>query len=625
MALLDSIKDPADLKELGAAELLQLAAELRAEIVSVCSRVGGHLASSLGAVELTVALHHVFDSPRDRIIWDVGHQSYGHKILTGRRERLPSIRQDGGLSGFVKRGESAHDHLTVGHASTSLAAALGIALARDRRGDDHKVVAVIGDGALTGGMALAALNNIAHRKTDMLIVLNDNEMSISENVGALKQYLSSLRANRWVSGLEEDAEVVLNRMWRPLGWLFDRSKRAVKAFLKEEGLFTNWGVKYVGPVDGHDVNRLVYLFKHLKHHRGPVLLHTITVKGKGLEFAERDPIFWHGSPRFDPVTGEYSVKKGYTWSNALGDAICELADRDDRVYVITPAMREGSGLVEYSRRHRQRYLDTGICEDVAVTVGAGLALKDERPVVAIYSTFLQRAYDQVIHDVCLENLPVVFAIDRAGLVGGDGATHQGAYDVAYLRCLPNIHLAAPRNARELRAMLAYAIRRDGPTAIRFPRASVEPVPAGEWPAIEWGRWERLEQGTRAAILAYGSTVGPALAAARELGGGIEVVNARFLKPLDENMLLDLARRHHFILTVEDAAVTGSLGTAVAETLARRGEVAPRLIALGLPDAFIEHGETATQHRLAGIDAQAIVRALEAAGIERVTAVTTRSA
>lgn len=625
MAVLDRIEDPTDLKELGAQELAQLAGELRAEIVSVCSRVGGHLASSLGVVELTVALHHVFDSPRDRIIWDVGHQAYGHKILTGRRDRFPTIRQDGGLSGFVKRGESIHDHLSVGHASTSLAAALGMVLARDLRGDKHKVVAVIGDGALTGGMALAALNNIAHLKTNILIVLNDNEMSISENVGALKHYLSTLRANRWVTGLEADAETVLNRMWKPLGWLFDRSKRAVKAFLKEEGLFNNWGVKYVGPVDGHDLNRLIYLLKHLKHHRGPVLLHTVTVKGKGLEFAERDPIFWHGSPKFDPSTGEYVAKADHTWSNALGEALCELADRDDRVFVITPAMREGSGLVEFARRHPRRYLDTGICEDVAVTAAAGLALKDERPIVAIYSTFLQRAYDQVIHDVCLENLPVVLAIDRAGLVGGDGATHQGAFDVAYLRCLPNIQIAAPRDALELRAMLAQAIRRSGPTAIRYPRAKVEPAPSGQWPEIAWGRWDRLESGRRAALLAYGSTLPHALTAARELGGDLEVVNARFLKPLDEEMLLDLARRHRLILTVEDAALAGSLGTAVAETLARSGLAMPALIALGLPDAFIEHGETATQQRLAGIDSSAIVRALRGAGIERLAAVPVSSA
>jgi len=625
MALLDRIKDPTDLKELGAQELAQLAGELRAEIVSVCSRVGGHLASSLGVVELTVALHHVFDSPRDRIIWDVGHQAYGHKILTGRRDRFPTIRQDGGLSGFVKRGESIHDHLSVGHASTSLAAALGMVLARDLRGDKHRVVAVVGDGALTGGMALAALNNIAHLKTNILIVLNDNEMSISENVGALKHYLSTLRANRWVSDLEEDAETVLNRMSKPLGWFFDRSKRAVKAFLKEEGLFTNWGVKYVGPVDGHDLNRLIYLLKHLKHHRGPVLLHTVTVKGKGLEFAERDPIFWHGSPKFDPTTGEYAAKAEHTWSNALGEALCDLADRDDRVFVITPAMREGSGLVEYAKRHPRRFLDTGICEDVAVTAGAGLALKDERPVVAIYSTFLQRAYDQVIHDVCLENLPVVFAIDRAGLVGGDGATHQGAFDVAYLRCLPNIQIAAPRDALELRAMLAQAIRRNGPTAIRYPRAKVDPAPQGEWPEIAWGRWDRLELGRRAALLAYGSTIPHALAAARELGGDLEVVNARFLKPLDEEMLLDLARRHRVILTVEDAALAGSLGTAVAETLAWSGVAMPSLIALGLPDTFIEHGETATQQRLAGIDASAIQRALRGVGIERLAAVPVSSA
>ncbi len=620
MALLDDIHDPRDVKRLGRGALPQLADELRAEVVRACSMAGGHLASSLGAVELTVALHYLFDSSRDRIVWDVGHQTYGHKILTGRRDRIATIRKDGGLAGFTSTHESEHDALTVGHASTSLAASLGMALSRDARGDDYDIVAVIGDGALTGGMALAALNQIGHVKPRMTIILNDNEMSISENVGALTHYLGTVQVQRWFQQAEKGSKEALSGVWEPLADIGSRAKKAARRFLDpaSNNPFHAMGVRYVGPIDGHNIAQLLYYLEHIKRLDGPTMLHIVTRKGKGYEVAENDPITWHGASTFDP---EHPVAKGkaYSWSNAFGDAASAMADADDRVWVITPAMREGSGLVDYSRRHGDRFIDVGIAEDVAVTVGAGLALRHEKPIVAIYSSFLQRGFDQVVHDVSLENLDVIFAIDRAGLVGGDGATHQGIYDMSYLRAIPNLAIGMPRNTQEMRAMLKAAFALGGPRAIRWPRGAVEPaeeVPFDAWPELTWGSWEVLKEGSEVTLLALGPTLGYALDVAGD-DPRVGVVNARFVKPIDGDLLRVLARSQRALVTVEDHTVMGGLGSAVAEALTEFGASLP-LRRLGVPDVTVPHGTPSKQHESLGYGPGGIRAALRSLGIEPAT-------
>lgn len=607
--ILDKVNSPEDLKRLSLEELLLLAEEIRSEIIRVTAQNGGHLASSLGAVELVLALHRVFDSPRDRILFDVGHQAYAHKLVTGRKDRFHTLRKEGGISGFTKVSESPHDAITAGHASTSLANALGMAIARDLKGEDYHVVAVIGDGALTGGMALAALNKIGELQKRMLIVLNDNEMSISENVGALNKYFKELQIRKWVQDAEKLGKTILERISPQLFGLVDRAKEAAKLLLHQENPFYAWGIRYVGPVDGHDLKGLVHILEHLKALDGPTLLHVVTKKGKGYKVAEADPIYWHGPPGFDPKKPE-KVSKGYTWSQAFGDSVTELAHLEPRLFVITPAMREGSGLVRYSLEHPERYLDVGICEDVAVTTAAGLALRGMKPIVAIYSTFLQRAYDQVIHDVAIENLPVVFAIDRAGIVGADGATHHGVFDIAYLRTVPNLQIAAPKDALELRAMLKKALEVGGPVAIRYPRDNVERAPEGVWPEIAWGKWEVLKEGTEAYILAFGKTLRYALEAAGD-DPRVGVVNARFLKPLDREMLRALSR--YKLLTVEDHQRMGGFGSAVLEALNEMG-LKPEVQILGLPDRFFEHGAIPSLHRQAGIDAEGIRKALAAMGV-----------
>ena len=607
--ILDKVNSPEDLKRLSLEELLLLAEEIRSEIIRVTAQNGGHLASSLGAVELVLALHRVFDSPRDRILFDVGHQAYAHKLVTGRKDRFHTLRKEGGISGFTKVSESPHDAITAGHASTSLANALGMVLARDLMGEDYHVVAVIGDGALTGGMALAALNKIGELQKRMLIVLNDNEMSISENVGALNKYFKELQIRKWVQDAEKLGKNILERISPQLFGLVDRAKEAAKFLLHQENPFYAWGIRYVGPVDGHDLKGFVHILEHLKALDGPTLLHVVTKKGKGYKVAEADPIYWHGPPGFDPKKPE-KVSKGYTWSQAFGDAVTELAHMEPRLFVLTPAMREGSGLVRYSLEHPERYLDVGICEDVAVTTAAGLALRGMKPIVAIYSTFLQRAYDQVIHDVAIENLPVVFAIDRAGIVGADGATHHGVFDIAYLRTVPNLQIAAPKDALELRAMLKKALEVGGPVAIRYPRDNVERAPEGVWPEIAWGKWEVLKEGTEAYILAFGKTLRYALEAAGD-DPRVGVVNARFLKPLDREMLRELSR--YKLLTVEDHQKMGGFGSAVLEALNEMG-LKPEVQILGLPDRFFEHGAIPSLHRQAGIDAEGIRKALAAMGV-----------
>ena len=619
MSLLASVDSPDDLKKLPREALPQFAEELRSEIIRVCSLGGGHLASSLGAVELTVALHYLYDSSKDRFVWDVGHQAYGHKILTGRKGLIDTIRKPGGLAGFTTTSESEHDALTVGHASTSLAAGLGMALARDARGEDYAVVPVIGDGALTGGMALAALNQIGHVKPKMTIILNDNDLSISENVGALKTYLRSMQVQPWYRRAEETGKTALSG-FKLLHNLGSRAKDAARHFLDpiSANPFHAMGIRYVGPIDGHDVGQLLYYLEHIQLLEGPTMLHVMTKKGKGYKIAEADPMNWHGAGKFNPDKPVYA-KKAYGWSNAFGDALGKLAQQDDRIWAITPAMRIGSGLSEFRETKPERYIDVGIAEDVAVTVGAGLALQGEKPVVAIYSTFLQRGYDQVIHDVCIENLDVVFAIDRAGLVGGDGATHQGIYDLSYLRALPNMSVAMPKDADELQAMLKKAVELGGPKAVRWPRGKVAAAQAAEvatWSDITWGSWEVLKEGTDAYLLALGPTIAYALEAAGD-NPQVGVVNARFVKPLDETLLLELARRAEVLVTVEDHALHGGLGSAVAETLLDKGADV-NLHRLGIPDVTVPHGDPAAQHEALGYGPKAIHALLVELGVASLT-------
>jgi 1-deoxy-D-xylulose-5-phosphate synthase len=615
MSVLDRVNLPEDVKKLEFEELETLATDVRNEIIRVCSRGGLHLASSLGTVELTVALHRVFASPTDRILWDVGHQAYGHKILTGRKAQMDTIKKEGGLSGFTKVSESEHDAITVGHASTSLANAFGMALARDALvqaglGQPYHVIPVIGDGALTGGMALAALNNIGYKQTKMLIVLNDNEMSISENVGAMNAYFRTLQVQRWFQSAEQGGKKLVGKT---LGGLVSRAKDAARTFFDphSKNPFTAMNLRYVGPVDGHNVKELVYLLEHIKELEGPTVLHIVTRKGKGMDIAEENPIYWHSPAKFD-VDSPEEVGKSYTWSNAFGDAAIEICNERKDTYVITPAMREGSGLVEFAQTHPDRYLDTGIAEEVAVTAAAGMALRGVRPIVAIYSTFLQRGYDQLVHDVAIENLNVVFAIDRAGVVGADGPTHHGVFDLSYLRHIPNLRIGIPKDAIELRAMLNTALTLDGPVAIRYPRGGVKPAPDGSSRQIVWGSWERLQAGDDVVILATGNTIPYALAATQGTNG-VGVVNARFLKPLDTVMLSSLARSARAIITVEDNTVVGGFGSAVLEFLASR-DLKPEVRILGIPDHFMEHAEVSSLHRQAGIDASGIKKVLESLGV-----------
>ena len=621
--LLDAIDSPDDLKKLSRNELPALAQELRGEIVQLAAPGGLHLASSLGATDLIVALHYVLNSPRDRILFDVGHQAYAHKLLTGRRKQMPTIKKEGGLSGFTKVSESPHDAITVGHASTSLANALGMATARDALGQDYKVAAVIGDGALTGGMALAALNTIGDTQRRMLIVLNDNEMSISENVGAMSKFMRTLQVQKWFQEGEGASKKALGAVSRPLMDFMKRAKSSTRHFFDPASInpFAAMGVRYVGPVDGHNIAELVYLMERLTELDGPTILHVVTRKGKGLAYAEEDPIKWHGPSRFDPATGksiggavpEAGAPIRQSWSAAFGEAVTELSRLDPRTYVITPAMREGSGLVGYSRAHPNRYLDVGIAEDVAVTAAAGMALQGLKPVVAIYSTFLQRAYDQVLHDVAIENLDVIFAIDRGGVVGADGSTHNGVFDLSFMRSIPNVRIGLPRTALELRGMLKEAMRVGGPVAIRYPRGDTVQAAPNSWPDLTWGTWERLQAGDDVVVLAGGRALEYAEAALEGLPG-VGLVNARFVKPLDLEMLKEVATRAKAIVTVEDNTVLGGFGSAVLEQLSAWGLKTPVRV-LGIPDEFQEHASIERVHARSGIDAQAIRTVLAELGVD----------
>ncbi len=608
--LLETIASPADLRKLPAAKLSALAQELRQFLIHSVATRGGHFAAGLGTVELTIALHYVFNTPDDRLVWDVGHQAYPHKVLTGRREKLHTIKQDAGLAPFPTRSESDYDTFGVGHSSTSISAALGMAVAAAQRGEDRKVVAVIGDGALTAGMAFEALNHAGALPADLLIVLNDNDMSISENVGALSNYLARALSGRMYSHLRESGKKVLRQM--PSVWeLARRSEEHLKGMVLPGTLFEEMGFNYIGPIDGHDVKALVNTLRNLQKLRGPQFLHVVTRKGKGYAPAEADPIKWHGPGPFDPASGMIfkEASSGPTYSQIFGKWLCDMADRDPAIVGITPAMREGSGMVEYSKRFPTRYFDVAIAEQHAVTLAAGMAVEGLKPIVAIYSTFLQRAYDQLIHDVALQKLPVVFAIDRAGLVGSDGATHQGSYDLSFLRCIPNMVVMAPADENECRQMLYTGTTLNSPSAIRYPRGSGPGVQVvAEMTAVPVGVAQLRREGRSGlAILAFGALVDSAQKIAERLDA--TMVNMRFVKPLDEKMIVSIAARHRALITIEENAVMGGAGSGVSEVLAIAGLQLPTLH-IGIPDRFIEHGTRDTCLARAGLDLAGISAQVE---------------
>jgi 1-deoxy-D-xylulose-5-phosphate synthase len=599
--LLESIDTPADLRRLPQAKLAQLTAELRQFLIQSVSTRGGHFAAGLGTVELTVALHYVFDTPRDRLVWDVGHQAYPHKVLTGRRALLHTIKQTHGLAPFPSRSESEYDTFGVGHSSTSISAALGMAIAAAKRGEGRRAVAIIGDGALTAGMAFEALNHAGTSPADLLIILNDNDMSISENVGALSNYLARALSGRMYAHLREGGKKVLRQM--PTVWeLARRSEEHLKGMVLPGTLFEEMGFNYIGPVDGHDVKALVATLNNVKKLRGPQFLHVVTRKGKGYAPAEADPIKWHGPGPFDPASGKIfkEASSGPTYSQIFGQWLCDMAESDPNIIGITPAMREGSGLVEFSKRFPDRYFDVAIAEQHAVTFAAGLACEGFKPVVAIYSTFLQRAYDQLIHDVALQKLPVVFALDRAGLVGSDGATHQGSYDLSFLRCIPNMVVMTPADENECRQMLYTGTTLAAPSAVRYPRGAGPGVPvAAEMTPLPVGRAQvRREGRSGLALLVFGTLLESARKIAERLDATL--VNMRFVKPLDEALVVAMAARHLAIVTIEENAIMGGAGSAVGEALTAAGVQIP-MLQIGIPDLFIEHGSRDTCLAAAGLD------------------------
>ena len=602
--LLNCVNDPADLRQLERSQLSGLADEVRAFIIDSVSKTGGHLSSNLGTVELTVALHYVFNTPEDRLVWDVGHQTYPHKILTGRRQRMASLRQFGGLSGFPQRGESIHDSFGTAHSSTSISAALGMALAARLKGEDRHAVAIIGDGALTAGMAFEALNNAGVADCNLLVVLNDNDMSISPPVGALNRYLAQLMSGKFYATAKNVGKSVLKGA-PPLFELAKRLEEHAKGMVVPATLFEKFGFNYIGPIDGHDLDSLIPTLENIKLLKGPQFLHVVTKKGQGYKMAEADPVAYHGPGKFDPAVGlqKSSTPAKQTFTQVFGQWLCDMADHDPRLVAITPAMREGSGLVAFEKRFPTRYFDVGIAEQHAVTFAAGLACEGLKPVVAIYSTFLQRAYDQLIHDVAIQNLPVVFALDRAGLVGADGATHAGAYDIAFLRCIPNISLACPADENECRQLLSSAFAQNHPVAVRYPRgAGAGAVTQPGLASLPFGKGEIRRQGQGVAILAFGTLLYPALEAAQALGA--TVVNMRWAKPLDTELLLQVAAQHQGLVTVEDGAVMGGAGSAVSEALQAAGVAIP-LLQLGFKDEFIEHGDPVQLMALQGLDAAGI--------------------
>jgi len=607
--LLEKIDSPAQLRELPERDLPQLAGELREFLLDTLSRTGGHLASNLGTVELTIALHYVFNTPEDRLVWDVGHQSYPHKILTGRRDAMSSLRQYQGISGFPRRAESPYDCFGVGHSSTSISAALGMAIAAKQLGSERKAIAVIGDGALTAGMAFEALNHASDVGVDILVILNDNDMSISPNVGGLSNYLAKLLSSRFYSSVRENSKKVLSKM-PSVCELARRTEEHVKGMVVPGTLFEELGFNYIGPIDGHDLPALLRTLHNMKALKGPQFLHVVTKKGKGFAVAEDDPCVYHGVSAFDVKTGEMLAKAATipTYTQIFGQWLCDMAAQDDKLIGITPAMREGSGLVKFSEQYPERYFDVGIAEQHSVTLAAGLACEGLKPVVAIYSTFLQRAYDQFIHDVALQNLPVLFAIDRAGLVGADGATHAGAFDLSYLRCIPNLLLMTPSDENECRQMLTTGfLYRDGCSAVRYPRGNgIGVTVQQELTPLPIGKAELRRQGKRVAILTFGTLLHPALAAAEELDA--TVINMRFVKPLDVDMVLQQAATHELIVTVEENAIMGGAGSAVNECLHAHQCHIP-VLNLGLADSFLEHGNTPILLADSGLDKAGIQQAI----------------
>ncbi len=611
-SLLSTIHSPADLRRLSRPQLAPLAAELRGFLLDSVARTGGHLSSNLGTVELTVALHYVFNTPEDRLVWDVGHQTYPHKILTGRRERMDSLRQFGGISGFPQRQESEYDTFGTAHSSTSISAALGMALAAKIQGHPRNAVAIIGDGAMTAGMAFEALNNAGIADGRLLVVLNDNDMSISPPVGALNRYLAQLMSGQFYTTAKQVGKQVLKNA-PPLFELAKRLEEQAKGMVVPATLFEKFGFNYIGPIDGHDLDSLIPTLENIRHlletDSGPQFLHVVTKKGQGYKLAEADPVAYHGPGKFDPAVGiiKPATAPKTTFTQVFGQWLCDMAAVDKRLVGITPAMREGSGMVEFERRFPARYFDVGIAEQHAVTFAAGMACEGLKPVVAIYSTFLQRGYDQFIHDVALQNLPVVFALDRAGIVGADGATHAGAYDIAYLRCIPNMAVACPADEAECRQLLSSAFAQDHPVAVRYPRgAGVGAVqPVGLEP-LPYGRGEWTRKGKGVAILAFGTLLYPALAAAERLG--VSVANMRWAKPLDLELLRELALSHEALVTLEEGCVMGGAGSAVLEALQAEGLQLP-VLQLGLPDQFIEHGDPTKLLAMLGLDAAGIERSV----------------
>ena len=608
--LLSRIDCPADLRALRVDQARAVAHELRNFLLDSIASCGGHFGAGLGAVEVTIALHYVFNTPHDRIVWDVGHQCYPHKILTGRKDRITTIRTQGGLAPFPKRSESKHDHFGTGHSSTSIGAALGMAIASAQQGNDRKVIAVIGDGGITGGMAYEALNHLGDSNADLLVILNDNEMSISPNIGAMTNYLTRILSGRTSATISKGSEKLLQPI--PFANEFiGRIKEHVKGVVTPPGtLFEELGVSYYGPAHGHDVSSLIKILRNLKRLKGPRLLHICTVKGKGYAKAESDPVGYHAVPTFEPSVGV--VKSGaqpkVTYTKVFSDWLCDIAKRDERVIAITPAMREGSGLVQFSKEFPERYFDVAIAEQHSVTLAAGMACENVKPIVAIYSTFLQRAYDQLIHDVAVQNLPVMFAIDRAGVVGGDGQTHAGSFDLTYLRCVPNMVVMTPSDENETRRMLYTAYLQECPAAVRYPRGSGPGTPVvPEMNAVEVGKAKVIRQGKCIAILAFGSPVHDALNVGEQLDA--TVVNMRFVKPIDQALIIDVAKTHEFIVTIEDNVVMGGAGSAVNEVLAV-SRLPVCIKNLGLPDHYLDHATREEQLSDAGLDANCILKSIQ---------------
>ncbi len=615
-SLLDRIASPADLRKLEASELPVLADELRNFLIDSVSRTGGHLSSNLGTIELTIALHYVFNTPEDRIVWDVGHQTYAHKVLTGRREAMAGLRQYQGISGFPRRCESDYDTFGTAHSSTSISAALGMAEAARLRGEDRRAIAVIGDGAMSAGMAFEALNNAGDiHDTNLLVILNDNEMSISPPVGALNKHLSRLLSGKLYNGARKIGKRFLENLPPPVFELARRTEEHVKGMVMPGTMFEEFGFNYIGPIDGHDLESLLPTLQNLRTLKGPQFLHVITRKGQGYKLAEADPILYHGVSKFDHTAGIATGKdaKGggkLTYTQIFGDWLCDMAAVDKRLVAITPAMREGSGMVRFANEYPERYYDVGIAEQHALTFGAGLACEGFKPVVAIYSTFLQRAYDQFIHDVALQNLPVMMAIDRAGLVGADGATHHGAFDLSYLACIPNLAIFCPADENECRQMLYTAYMHDGPTAVRYPRGSgLGVTPTAEMSLMPIGKGEIRRQGKRTALLAFGSLLGNALKVGDEIDA--TVANMRFVKPIDRELILKLAAEHELLVTLEENATIGGAGSEVARALHEAG-MSVRVLQLGLPDRFIDHGDHAQLFTEIGLDVPGILKRIEEA-------------